>query len=154
MQAKDIIEIIIWTGFFTLYFFGTQKIYSDDYSCGILITLLILSVVLFIALDKKHPELKMQYSAFLISHYCLLLLLIKLTYRKLYSLLAKKGWVSAQFGSKDFTHVTLGEYGDEQWEHKITLKPNWLDHVLSIILIFAPILLMLWTMSLFTSNAQ
>jgi hypothetical protein len=144
---ENIIVLILFMTFFVLYFFTTQKIYSHTYWYVISAILFIFSVALFITLNKKYPEQTFQYSAFLISFYCLLLFLIKLSYRKLNTLFAKKRWVSSEFANKDFTYVTLSEWGDNLWE-KNAFKPSWLDHVLSTILLVGPILLMIWTIRL------
>jgi hypothetical protein len=116
--------------------------------------MLILSFVLFIFLDIKYSALKFQFSSFLIVHYCILLLLIKLSYRKINLSFIRKHWIRTEFAGKDFTYVThaLEGLGNDIWEKRYASKPSWLDYLFSYGLLFIPMLLMLFTFWIIRGN--
>ena len=142
------IGLLIWILFFVLHFFATQRLYSTKHFYKILVLMLLLSLTIFILLDKRYPELKFQFSAFLIFHYGILLLMIKLSYRKINLSFIRNHWITTTFAGKDFTYVTHAYQGlgDDIWEKKYASKPSWLDYIFSYCLLFVPVLLMLLTM--------
>jgi hypothetical protein len=148
MKITDTIGLLIWVVFFALHFFATQGLYRSRYFYGVQIVMFSVSIVLFFILDKKYPELKFQFSAFLVFHYSFLLVLIRLSYRSLNMALVKRHCISSAFIDKDFTYVThaFEGLGDDIWDRKQASKPSWLDYFLSYSLLFVPIFLTLLTM--------
>jgi hypothetical protein len=147
-MTKDSIPLTIFLSFFVLYFFATQKIYNSTYFYRIALLISILSLGLFVFVDRLYPELKVQYSAFVIFYYGVLLILVKLIYSKLNMSLIQKEWIiGKQFMNKDFTFTTITDWGDSVWDKKIAVAPSWLDHFVSIVLLFGPMLLMWLTVS-------
>ena len=141
-----IIGLIIWMLFFALHFFATQRLYCSKHFYKILVLILLFSLASFIFLDRKYPELKFQFSAFLIFHYGILLLLIRLGYRQLNLLFVKKKWMAPGFANKDFTYVTHSTgWGNDIWDEKYASTPSWLDYIFSYSLLFGPILLPMFT---------
>jgi hypothetical protein len=148
MKVTDSIGLLIWMVFFALHFFATQRLYRSKDFYGFQIVILVLSTAVFFILDKQYPELKFQFSAFLIFHYSILLVVIKLGYKPLNMAFVKRHWISAEFVGKEFTYVTHAYegLGDDIWDKKHASKPSWLDYVFSYSLLFIPMILTLLTM--------
>ncbi|HET6995019.1 MAG TPA: hypothetical protein VFI06_08550 [Chitinophagaceae bacterium] len=147
-MTKDTIIPLIGIAFFVLYFFGTQKIYSNKYFYRTVLFILLLSLGLFVYLNRQYPGRRFQFSAFLIFHYGILLIVIKLIYGKINYSLEQKQWISQKFANKDFTFTTISDWGDEVWDKKTAPAPSWLDHVVSNIMLFGPMLLSWATVSI------
>ena len=58
--------------------------------------------------------------------------------------LIKRKWIASSHANKEFTHVTVSQYGDI-WDKKRSFAPSALDRVLSFLLIFAPMFLIIPT---------
>lgn len=80
----------------------------------------------------------------LILVYLVLLVLIKLNYKRLNRLFLKKGWIGAQFADKDFTWVTYTYrgLGPDIWNKKLK-PPSLLDYIFSFSLLIIPMLIVL-----------
>jgi hypothetical protein len=148
METKDYIGVAAFVAFFVMNLFLTQRIYSSKHSYTFLTFILICAFVLFAILDNMYPDIKVQFSAFLIFHYGLLLLITRLYYRKLNGMLARKKLVKVQFRDKDFTHVWISKGGDI-WDKKRSAPPSWLDHFFSLVLFFGPMALLWPTIYIF-----
>src|SRR6478672_9270485 len=127
-MGTSTIGLFLWVIFFALHFFATQRLYSSKYFYWILVVMLLLSFAVYSMLDKQYPALKFQFSAFLIFHYGVLLLLIKLVYRKLNLSFVRKQWIAPPFIDKEFTYVTHAYegLGDDIWDKNHSTKPSWL----------------------------
>ena len=105
-MKTDTIGLFIMLCFFGLNFFATQRLYCSKHFYKLIVLILLLSLAYFLHLDGKHPELKFQYICFIIFHYGILLLSIKLGYSRLNMSLVRINWVKSKFENKDFTYVT------------------------------------------------
>jgi hypothetical protein len=143
METKDYIGVAAFAIFFALNLFLTQKIYSSKYCYTFLTLILICSLISFAILDHIYPDLKVQFCAFLIFYYGLLLLITRLYYSSLNHVLVRKKFVNVRFQDKDFTHVWISGTGGDIWDKKRSSAPSWLDHFVSLCLFFGPMAL-LW----------
>ena len=123
-MSTDTIGVLIWIFFIALHF-TTQELYCSKYHFAIITLLLALSTTLFIFLNRKYPELKFQYSAFLIFYQAILLFAIKIGYKRFNTWLIQKDWVPSLFLNKDFTYVTHPPQGigNDIWDKRIASKP-------------------------------
>ncbi len=127
--------------FLFLLFFGTQKIYAKNIFRPLFLISLIIPFILLPLSDNEHKVTAIN-SGLIIFHYTLILWLIKKFYKKVNDSLIQKRLINSSFLDKDFTHVINSEYGN-YWNEKIAFKPSWLDGLLSLALLFLPILLTL-----------
>ena len=72
--------------------------------------------------------------------FIILILIVKLTYKRINQFLISKNLVKQQFAQKDFTYVFIGDF-DEWWNEKLALAPSRLDYLITTLLLFLPILL-------------
>lgn len=137
------IALVIFSVFLSLYFGGTQRIFSSRHSYGILLATIILSCGIFIYLNNRYPDLKFQFLTFTLSYYAILLAFIKLVYKKLNRSLITMDLLGPEFSNKDFTFVLYAAegIGEETWEKNYASTPSWLDRSLSFGLLIGPLLL-------------
>ncbi|MGG9960448.1 hypothetical protein [Ferruginibacter sp. SUN106] len=134
--------------FFYVYFFQSQKIYFHNRF--IQTFLIFFSITLLIGfVSKKEDYNKVMLCGSILFFYILLLWVIKKKYQVLNQFFIKKQWITEEFQNKDFTWMTISHFNYEViWEKKIATKPSLLDRILSLILIFMPMLLALGLSSL------
>ena len=146
----NVIGLILLALFFGLYFFTTQKIYRSKYFFWITVLGGCVAILSFLLLSHKYAETKIPFATFLTLYYLLLLVLIKMTYKKLNNHFISKKWVDNSFSHKDFTYVTHAYegIGNDIWDNRRAFKPSRLDYILSYGLFFGPMLLLLLTLKI------
>lgn len=144
------VGLLIFSVFLMLYFFLSQKIYSSKIFFVLIVFIISFSVFIYFFLNRFYPESVTPTSVFLNLYHAVLLLLIKLTYKKLNSTLIKKNWVNSSFHNKDFTFVvdSYEGIGSDSWNEKLASKPSWFDYLLSYLLFFGPMFLVYITVDI------
>ena len=134
--------LIIILAFMFVYFWWTQKIYSNNYfKILTLLSIMLIAVFYFITWDKyKIVLLKFE---LVFVYYFVLLWSVRLFYKGLNEELIRKNIIDMSYKGKDFTYVwSDGEIlADPWWDKKLAKKPSLLDHLITIMLGLLPLLL-------------
>ena len=144
---NDYFGIIIFCLYFIIQFFFTQRIYSRNYFiAAIFFSLVIPTVSFFITDDTKYWLRQVLPLTLLISIYVILLIAVKLGYKKINTFLIKKTMIKKEYQGKDFTYVQWD--GDvpsipSWWDEKLASKPSWFDYFITYSLLFFPMLLLI-----------
>ena len=126
--------------FFVIYFFFSQRIYSLV-SFPLAVSLSLIIPLIFILLNTyKLNTLTILNIGLLIFYYILFLFFVKLFYKRLNNYFVSKKIIDRSFLNKDFTFVNLTEFNGDIWDDKLATKPSTFDHIISIALLFLPIL--------------
>ena len=126
--------------FFLLYFGFTQKIYSRNYFVITLLISLIPPIVYYFQVNDRSELIKRFLILSITFIFTILLLIVKLTYKRINQFLISKKLLKQQFAQKDFTYVFIADF-DEWWNEKLALAPSRLDYLITILLLLLPILL-------------
>ena len=126
--------------FFLLYFGFTQKIYSRNYFVITLLISLIPPIVYYFQVNDRSELIKRFLILSITFIFTILLLIVKLTYKRINQFLISKKLLKQQFAQKDFTYVFIRDF-DEWWNEKLALAPSRLDYLITILLLLLPILL-------------
>ena len=140
--------------YFIVQYFFTQLFYSK-YNISFLF---LLSVGIPIAMLYFSPRqewfVSLLYTTGLF-YYSLLLLAIKVFYKKFNSFLIKHHKIKDEFTGKGFTYVTYHKgiyYRGHSWDEDLATKPSWLDHALSWTLTLLPIIIVFSTVAVYGSS--
>jgi hypothetical protein len=149
MQA-DTVGIVLFSAFWLVYFFTSQKLYSSRYFYILTLLLLLVCTITFYALKCFYGHPGLQYIVFLYVYYNLWLLIIKLSYQRINAFLISKRWMGEAFAEKDYTYVThaYNGLGKDIWDEKRAAKPSWLDYILSYALLLLPIWMVILTVKI------
>lgn len=142
-----IVGLIIFSSFIIIFLWGSQPLYDSRHFFKIILPAITLCALVFVYLKNLRlpkPESNIPYTMVLILVYLVLLVLIKLNYKRLNRLFLKKGWIGAQFADKDFTWVTYTYrgLGPDIWNKKLK-PPSLLDYIFSFSLLIIPMLIVL-----------
>ena len=116
--------LIIWSVYFAILFFATQKIYFLKYSYlfPILLLSLTASVLSFIYIKYEESDVKIPYAVLLFPCYFLLVIAVKFFYKKMNNWLIKRKLVKNEFNDKEFTFVFVA-ITTSIWDKKIESNP-------------------------------
>jgi hypothetical protein len=136
------IPVGIFFLFFVVNFFLTQVIYSKGYFWVFTVFSLLLPFALFLFIKK---ETRFEYGAFglIFFYFNILLILVKIAYKKINSFLIKVKMIKPKYAGKDFTYVLWDSDTaiDDFWNEKLAGPPSWFDYLLTILLLMGPILI-------------
>ncbi len=144
MMSIQLLSIVLFLLFFALNMGWSQRLYLSRHLAKISIPLIIIIPLCSFLISKQESRFDGLNFGFLIPYYFLLLLAIRKWYNTLNDFLIKRRLVQLKFKGKVFTYVnwgggTIGAY----WDEKRVTAPSLLDHALTFILFFLPILLTL-----------
>lgn len=129
--------------FFVIHFVLTQKIYSHNYFLIALLFSLLIPLISFL-LFNRDEWIKSIPAALLVFIFVALLFVVKMFYKKLNKLLVAGKLIKKEYEEKDFTYVLWDSDVNipDWWDKKLTSKPSWFDHLITLLLLVLPILLM------------
>lgn len=139
-----VLGLIIFILFLVINFFLTQKIYDSNKIAYSALIALITSIILsFLIKTEGHDFIERLNLCLVFFYYLIILLFIKISYKKILAVLSKKKYGTNNISSKDFIYVlwVSDAGGEHYWDNKIQNKPNWLDEILSLMLIIIPIII-------------
>ena len=141
--------IILFAAYIVVHFFATQRIYNSKHFVSIVVSILFLSIFLYLLVTYLN-ESKVSFISFFFIYYCAFLFLIKSTYRRFNNYFIKQKWIDESNLNKDFTFVTIDSdgIGDDNWDKKLSRKPSKLDYIISSVLFFGPMVLLLVTLEI------
>lgn len=137
----ELLEIIPVLLHFFICFFYSQAIYRSKHFLKIIAFFFAIPFIFYLPSQYSPKPVQFLAMTFVFSAYGLLLLLIKLYYKKIHRFLRRKKWIHYPYTDKDFTFVTSSEGSGDTWDEKKELRPYWLDHLFSFCLIGFPILM-------------
>lgn len=142
----DIFYVLSFLSFFFIQIVYSQKIYNKNYFGFLLIVSLIYPSIslLFIKEEKIFTILLVS---LLLPLYALLLLLIKVFYRKINKFFIKRKIVNILYKDKDFTYVQWNSKNPTSprwWDEKQASPPSFLDNFLTLLLLVLPILIIIF----------
>lgn len=136
-----LLEIIPVLLHFFICFFYSQAIYRSRHFLKFIAFFFALPFLSYYPLQHTPKPVQFFAMFFVFSAYGLLLLMVKLYYKKIHRFLLHKKWIHYPYTNKDFTFVTSSEGGGDTWDEKQELRPYWLDHLFSFCLIGFPLLM-------------
>ena len=142
-MLSDFFLISIFSYFIIAIFF-TQKIYSKGYFYRLFWFSLVLPILVFLFFDKNSNLLSFYIASSFTFLYFIILIIIKMTYKKVNTLLIKSKVIPDTFSLKDFTYVNWNSNNTAAlswWDNSYAKKPSILDHFFSFVLLSLPILL-------------
>jgi hypothetical protein len=142
MTASSLIILIILSIFLFVYFWLTQKIYSNNYFKTLSILSIILIALFYLFITDKYKFVTLRFG-FVFMYYFALLWSVRLFYKRINEKLISKNLIDISYKGKDFTYVwSDGEIlADPWWDEKLAKNPSWLDHVITYMLGLLPLFL-------------
>jgi hypothetical protein len=130
--------------FFTVHLVYTQKIYSNNrFTSFFIFSVLFPLILICFNLDQnKENLLKLISLGCIFPIHYLLLIILKKNYGQINKFLVRKNWVDKEYCNKDFTFVYWDGDGvvPDYWDEKLAVKPSWLDHLFTLLLLALPLL--------------
>jgi hypothetical protein len=144
MNAENF-ALALFMLFLAYHWLVTQKLFLSKSFLLLSVIIILICLLSFVFLNSKYTESKQpHYLLLLIVYHAITLIVYKYTYSAINNFLVKKNWIKPEFANKEFTFIVVSDTGDI-WDKKRSLRPTWLDRILSFVLFFLPGVLMLLT---------
>lgn len=141
--------------YYVVAIFFTQRIYSKNNFFKLFCFSLLFPLIVFLFFSKNSNLSSFYVASSFTFIYFLILLSIKIVYRKLNSVFIKLKVIPNKFSSKDFTYVNWNSNNTAAlswWNKTYAKKPSILDHFLTFLLLALPILLAILIHTLIVPN--